>query len=240
MRVSSGWVNDGYGSFKIEKGNTPTDWTPSPEDGEQATAKAQLTADNASAAISKLTSADGVITKAQADIRANADAITEKVSKTVYDQDTGDLNQAISKAQSTADGAVSTVGNYQTSNDKRVKAAESKIEQNSNDIAARVVKTDYDNDNSQLNERFTKVEATADGASTTVGELSTKVNDLGQINIIPNSDFTPDLGGWWELSTGYGVPLPSDIIINGTRNGSSTIGNKSSTVNYHICSPLIG
>lgn len=32
MRVSSGWVDDGYGSFKIEKGNIVTDWTPAPED----------------------------------------------------------------------------------------------------------------------------------------------------------------------------------------------------------------
>lgn len=32
MRVSSGWVDDGYGSFKIEKGNIPTNWTPAPED----------------------------------------------------------------------------------------------------------------------------------------------------------------------------------------------------------------
>ncbi len=240
MRVSSGWVNDGYGSFKIEKGNIVTDWSPAPEDVDSATAKSQLTADQASAAVSKLTSADGIITKAQSDIKANADAITEKVSKTVYDKNTGELTEAVSKAQSTADGVVSTVGNYQTSNDKRVAAAESKIEQNSKDITAKVSQTDYDDYNSKLNTRFTEVKATADGAATTVGELSTKVNDLGQINIIPNSDFTPDLGGWWELSTGYGVPLPSDIIINGTRNGSSTMGNRSSTVNYHICSPLIG
>ncbi|MBS1007795.1 phage baseplate protein [Leuconostoc suionicum] len=32
MRISSGWINDGYGSFKIEKGNVATDYTPSPED----------------------------------------------------------------------------------------------------------------------------------------------------------------------------------------------------------------
>lgn len=32
MRISSGWINDGYGSFKIEKGNVATNYTLSPED----------------------------------------------------------------------------------------------------------------------------------------------------------------------------------------------------------------
>ena len=232
MRVSSGWVNDGYGSFKIEKGNIATDWTPAPEDVDSATAKAQLTADNASAAVTKLTSADGVITKAQADIQANADAITAKVSKTVYDQDTGDLNQAISKAQSTADGAVSTVGNYQTSNDKRVKAAESTIEQHSNDIAARVVKTDYDNNNSQLNTRFTKVEATANGASTTVGKLNTTVNNLGQINQLFNTEFSPDFAGWIN---GNHAPF----VVDGSYNGSIRIRNTATVAGNRLYSELI-
>ncbi|WP_273709444.1 phage tail spike protein [Leuconostoc mesenteroides] len=183
-------------SIKVDVGNVATDWTPAPEDVDSATAKAQLTADEASAAVTKLTNADGIITKAQADIKANADAITEKVSKTVYNQKTGDILQAISKAQSTADGAVSTVGNYQTSNDKRVKAAESTIEQHSKDITAKVSKTDYDDYKSTLNERFTKVEATADGASTTVSKLQQTVNSMGQINQLFNTEFSPDLQGW--------------------------------------------
>ncbi|CAM3056002.1 phage tail spike protein [Leuconostoc gasicomitatum] len=176
---------------KLETGTLPTAWSPAPEDLSSATAKAQLTADNASLAVTKLTSSDGIITKAQSDIKANADAITQKVSKTDYDQKTGDLTQAISKAQSTAEGAVSTVGNYQTSNDKRVKAAESTIEQHTEGITARVSQTDYDDYKSTLNTRFTKVEATADGASTTVGELQTDFNGMSyeNRNLLENSGF---------------------------------------------------
>ena len=183
--------------LKIESGNIATDWTPAPEDIDSATAKAQLTADNAALAISDYkTNADGRISKAQSDIKANATAITQKVSQTVYDQKTGDLTEAVSKAQSTADGAVSTVGNYKTSNDRRVEAAESTIEQHTNDITARVSKTDYDNNNSQLNTRFTKVEATANGVATTVSDLQQTVNSLGQTNLINNTEFSPDLQGW--------------------------------------------
>ena len=204
---------------KLEIG-TITDWAPAPEDLSGAIAQVKITADDASAAISKLTSADGIITKAQADIKANADAITQKVSKTVYDQNTGDLTQAISKAQSTADGAVSTVGNYQTSNDKRVKAAESTIEQHSKDITARVTQTDYDDYKSTLNTRFTKVESTADGASTTVGKLQTAVNNLGQINRLLNTEFNPDYAAW----TAYGNRTTLSIDRYWLQNGSNNLG----------------
>lgn len=139
---------------------------------------------------------DGKISTAQSTATQAINAVTTKVSQTVYDQKTGDLTTAVSKAQTTADGVVTTVGNYKTSNDGRVKAAESKIDQNSKDITARVTKTDYDNNNSNLNTRFTKVEATADGASTTVSKLQTAVNNLGQVNQLMNTEFNPDLEGW--------------------------------------------
>ena len=80
-----------FRNVKIEDGNLPSGWTPAPEDVDSATAKAQLTADNASLAVTKLTSADGIITKAQADIKANANAITQKVSQSDYNAKTGDL-----------------------------------------------------------------------------------------------------------------------------------------------------
>uniref|UniRef100_UPI002361896E hypothetical protein n=1 Tax=Leuconostoc mesenteroides TaxID=1245 RepID=UPI002361896E len=73
---------------KLETGNIATDWTPAPEDVDSTVAKVKLTADEASTAVSKLTSADGIITKVQADIKVNADAITKKVSKEVYDKQT--------------------------------------------------------------------------------------------------------------------------------------------------------
>lgn len=144
---------------------------------------------------------DGKISTAQSTATQAINAVTTKVSQTDYNKKTGDLTTAVSKAQTTADGAVSTVGNYKTSNDGRVKAAESKIKQNSKDITARVSQTDYNNNNSQLNTRFTKVEATADGASTTVGKLKTTVNNLGQVNQLINTEFSPDFQGWYKEGT---------------------------------------
>ncbi|MFT8910097.1 MAG: hypothetical protein ABF871_02270, partial [Leuconostoc pseudomesenteroides] len=192
-----------------------------PEDVSGATAKAQLTADNAALAISNYKQdADGKIRQAQSDIQANADAITQKVSKTDYNQNTGDLTQAVSKAQSTADGVVTTVGNYQTSNDKRVAAAESAISQNADAIALKVAKTDYDNNNSQLNTRFTKVEATANGAATTVSNLQQTVNNLGQLNRLLNTEFNPDYAAW----TTYGNVVTLAIDRYWLQNGSNNLG----------------
>ncbi|WP_273711862.1 pyocin knob domain-containing protein, partial [Leuconostoc mesenteroides] len=103
---------------------------------------------------------------------------------------TGDLTQAISKAQSTADGAVSTVGNYQTSNDKRVSDAESKIEQNSKDITSKVSQTYYDQKTGELSGNISTLQQRADGFDTTV----TKVNNLsvGGRNLYLNSRVLAD------------------------------------------------
>ncbi|WP_407631965.1 phage tail spike protein [Leuconostoc falkenbergense] len=198
-----------------------------------STAKAQLTADNAALAISDYkTNADGRISQAQADIKANATAITTRVSQTDYDKKTGDLTTAVSKAQTTADGVVTTVGNYQTSNDKRVKAAESAISQNADAIALKVAKTDYDSNNSQLNTRFTKVEATANGTATTVSELKSTVNSLGQINQLFNTEFSPDFAGW--INGNY-----APFVVDGSYNGSTRIRNTATVSGNRLYSGLI-
>ncbi|MBU7536987.1 phage tail protein [Leuconostoc lactis] len=199
--VSLGVWNSGFTSLSqpmIVFSSTVGTYVQGNYNNNASVAKAQLTADNAALAISDYkTNADGRISQAQADITATAKQVATKVSQTDYDKKTGDLTTAVAKAQTTADGVVTTVGNYQTSNDKRVKAAESAISQNAENIALKVAKTDYDNNNSQLNTRFTKVEATADGASTTVSKLQQIVNTMGQTNLLFNTEFTPDMQGWY-------------------------------------------
>ncbi|MFK8261458.1 phage tail protein [Leuconostoc mesenteroides] len=207
---------------KVEIGNIPTDWTPAPEDVDSASAKAQLTADKASAAISKLTSADGIITKAQSDIQANADAISQKVSKTVYDKNTGDLTQAISKAQTTADGAVSTVGNYQTSNDGRVAAAESTIEQHTKDITARVIQTDYDDFKGSYKSKMSDIDLAFDRITSTVSETETTVNKLNQNNLVNNSQLNPDYSGW-HVTSPWGKSVTNELTNNGVESSSGAM-----------------
>ncbi|CAM2814607.1 phage tail spike protein [Weissella confusa] len=173
--------------IKVEKGNLPTDWTPAPEDLSGATAKAQLTADNATLSINNYkTDADQRISKAQADIKVNADNISTKVEKSDYDKKTGDLTTSVNKAQQTADTATQTIGTYKTSNDNRVSAAETAIKANSDAIKLTVSKTDFDQATGKLSGDISTLQQRADGFEATV----TKVNNLavGGRNYVLDSD----------------------------------------------------
>ncbi|HCU43142.1 MAG TPA: hypothetical protein DIC48_06880 [Leuconostoc pseudomesenteroides] len=183
-----------YSNLFMKSGTIITTWTQAPED----VVLDYTTKDNKiKETISQYQETnDGRVSKVQTDATTALGLVETKVSQTDYDKKTGDLTTAVAKAQTTADGVVTTVGNYQTSNDKRVKAAESAISQNAKDITAKVTKTDYDDYKSTLNERFTKVEATADGAATTVSDLQQTVNSMGQVNQLFNTEFSPDLQGW--------------------------------------------
>lgn len=176
-----------YHHPKLEAGNVATDWSPAPEDVSSATAKAQLTADQATLAINNYkTDADGRISRAQADIKVNANAISTKVEKSDYDKKTGDLTTSVNKAQQTADTATQTIGTYKETNDKRVTAAETNIKANSEAIALTVSKTDFDKSTGKLSGDISTLQQRADGFEATV----TKVNNLsvGGRNYVLNSD----------------------------------------------------
>lgn len=176
-----------YHHPKLEAGNVATDWSPAPEDVSSATAKAQLTADQATLAINNYkTDADGRISRAQDDIKVNANAISTKVEKSDYDKKTGELTTSVNKAQQTADTATQTIGTYKETNDKRVTAAETNIKANSEAIALTVSKTDFDKSTGKLSGDISTLQQRADGFEATV----TKVNNLsvGGRNYVLNSD----------------------------------------------------
>ncbi|MFT9390820.1 hypothetical protein [Leuconostoc pseudomesenteroides] len=165
---------------KLETGTIPTDWTPAPEDVDSATAKAQLTADQATLSINNYkTDVGGRISKAQADIITNANAITQKVSQTDYNAKTGDLSTKVSTAQQTADQANTTIGNYQKSNDGRVTSAESAIKQNADGLELTATKQELSDTDAKTNYRVYQTEQNVSqlkidttGISSTVSKLS--------------------------------------------------------------------
>ncbi|MDV3546002.1 hypothetical protein, partial [Leuconostoc falkenbergense] len=184
-----------------------------------AIAKAQLTADNAALAISDYkTNADGRISQAQADITATAKQVATKVSQTDYDKKTGDLTTAVSKAQTTADGVVTTVGNYQTSNDKRVKAAESAISQNANDITLRATTSDLNSAKSDLNSSISQVKITADSISNFVRDSSGNISSDFQTALSKTSIITGS-----TLATSIQTQTSSQITSALTDNNKNII-----------------
>lgn len=153
-------------------------------------AKAQLTADSSSLALSNYkTDADGRISKAQADIIVNANAITQKVSQSDYNAKTGDLTTKVNTAQSTADSATSTIGSYKTSNDARVASAESKITANANAITSKVSQTDYNTKTGQIDGQISTINQTAGKISQTVSDVKAQVDGLsvGGRNLLLNT-----------------------------------------------------
>ncbi|MCT3078285.1 phage tail spike protein [Leuconostoc citreum] len=200
-------------NLKLELGNVPTDWTPAPEDVDSATAKAQLTADQATLSINNYkTDADGRISKAQADIITNANAITQKVSQTDYNAKTGDLSTKVSTAQQTADQANTTIGNYQKSNDGRVSSAESAIKQNTTNISSKVSQGDYNTKTGQIDANISQVNQKADSISQTVSQVSGKLDNLkvgGRNLLLGTQGWT---GSVWENYTG--IPVDPNNTYN--------------------------
>ncbi|MDI6496587.1 phage tail spike protein [Leuconostoc lactis] len=196
---------------KLELGTIATAWSPAPEDVDSATAKAQLTADNASLALNNYKSdADGRISKAQADIIVNANAITQKVSQSDYNAKTGDLTTKVNTAQSTADSATSTIGAYKTANDGRVASAESKITANATAITQKVSQTDYNTKTGQIDGQISTINQTAGKISQSVSNVKAQVDGLsvGGTNLFVLATASK---GWLDLS--YNVTASGDASL---------------------------
>ncbi|WP_416149434.1 phage tail spike protein [Salipaludibacillus sp. HK11] len=97
-----GLRNGDFRRVKLEKGNKATDWTPAPQDVDEAISSVQefaasidIKADNIIANVSSLESTvnnNGTqITDAWAQINIQADLIEQRVEKTVYDADQNDV-----------------------------------------------------------------------------------------------------------------------------------------------------
>ncbi|WP_273714188.1 gp58-like family protein, partial [Leuconostoc mesenteroides] len=118
--------------------------------------------------------------------------IETKISKTDYDKKTGELSHNVNEAKDTADKALRTIGDYKTSNDKRVHEAESSIERTANAITEKVSKTDYDKKTGDLTEAVSKVKITAEDISNFVRDSNGNISSdfqtaLSRTSIITGS-----------------------------------------------------
>ncbi|MDI6553089.1 phage tail spike protein [Leuconostoc falkenbergense] len=196
-----------------------------------ALAKVKLTADQATLDLSTYkTDADGRISKAQTDITATAQQVATKVSQTDYDTKTGQLTTGVSKAQQTADAATTSLANYKQDTDGRITANTTDIEANANAIKQKVAQSDYDANNTKLTSRLTTVETTANGTATTVSNLQQTVNNLGQVNQLFNTEFTPDLQGWTLYADkGSNAPYASFVTYGSRGIGFNTLNADTNT-----------
>ena len=169
---------------KIEDGNTPTAWSPAPEDLSSATAKAQLTADKANLDLSKYkTDADGRISKAQSDITATANEVKTKVSQSDYDKKTGDLSTKVNTVTQTATETKNELAKVS----KTVGSQSAKINTISNTVdGTKQTISDIKTEQGKQSGSIATLQSRADGFDATVKKVDNL--SVGGRNFILNSD----------------------------------------------------
>ncbi|MFP7481380.1 phage tail protein [Weissella paramesenteroides] len=142
------------------------------------------------------------VSKAQSDIVATNKELSGKVSQTDFDTVTGDLTTKYGQVKATADAVTADVAKYETANDKKVSANTASINALNNQITSKVSQTDFDKTTGDLSGKYSVQQQTINGISQTVTELQAKANAQGQVNLLVNSEFNPDLEGWYTTTTG--------------------------------------
>lgn len=199
-------------------------------DNAVATAKAEAdkALQDANSALEQAkTDLNGKVKDVHSETVKNATEIAGKVSQSDYNAKTKDLETKYSQVKATADGVKTDVANYKKSTDGKIQANTSEINSLSNEIDLKVTKTDYDNDQKTVNGNVSKIKLDAEKALTEVAEVTAKVNDLGQVNQLNNTEFMPDLEGWTMTSTdGKHNPYESyvDKNVRAKTTGFNTVG----------------
>lgn len=191
--VTNGQVQ--FAGYKLETGNVATDWTPAPEDVvlDYTTKDEQI-----KATITQYqTTNDGKVTKAQTDAQAAVDGLALKVSKTDYDQKTGDLSTKINDVKQTADSSAQTIANIQEADGKQ-DARMSEIENTASGLKSTV--SDLSTAQDKQSGYISELQQKADGFDATV----TKVNNLsvgGRNLLLGSGSWAGDSTRWSQLDT---------------------------------------
>ncbi|GIO18166.1 hypothetical protein J18TS1_12660 [Oceanobacillus oncorhynchi subsp. incaldanensis] len=106
-----------YKELKAEKGTKATDWTPAPEDILTVQENHNTLIDQNSRRIdlqaNSIIDIEGSISSAQAEIKIMSDEISERVTKTIFNSETGDLRQSIAETRNFAEGIGQTVSSIE-------------------------------------------------------------------------------------------------------------------------------
>ncbi|AST94760.1 hypothetical protein BC8716_01620 [Shouchella clausii] len=151
-----------------------------------------------SATASRLTNMDGKLSAQEADIRANAEAISARITKDEFEDTTGQLSSQIGELELTASGLRTDFGEL-SKTVEGVSEKQSNFETTINGLKADVsnVETRVDNNAgaiTNVSSRTSQLELRADQFSTTISELS-HVATTGD-NIIPDGSFEGGGLGW--------------------------------------------
>ncbi|PTL21934.1 hypothetical protein DA802_15495 [Shouchella clausii] len=151
-----------------------------------------------SSTASRLTNMDGKLSAQEADIRANAEAISARITKDEFEDTTGQLSSQIGELELTASGLRTDFGEL-SKTVEGVSEKQSNFETTINGLKADVsnVETRVDNNAgaiTNVSSRTSQLELRADQFSTTISELA-HIATTGD-NIIPDGSFEGGGLGW--------------------------------------------
>uniref|UniRef100_UPI00235FF90E phage tail spike protein n=1 Tax=Leuconostoc mesenteroides TaxID=1245 RepID=UPI00235FF90E len=145
---------------------------------------------------------NGSVKTAQNTAQQAVDGLTLKVSKTDYNQKTGDLSSQINDVKDTADKSSQTIADIQEADGKRDSKI-SEVEKTAGEIKSTV--SDLSKAQGEQSGYISKLQQRADGFDATV----TKVNDLsvGGRNLLINTS---------NAQSGYPIKFANTSIVSGT------------------------
>ena len=212
---------------KFEKGTAPTDWTPAPEDSEEATANAlnqarqdaQVKADAAKSAAEAAAQAKADAAKAAAIAAASSDAQTKaNAAKAAAIADAA-AKDAVVKQQAAADA--------QAKADAVRKVAEA-AQKTADDTKATVqvvqtALTKATGDIKSLGERITTAQSTADGNKASIQTHARSINGL-EAQYTVKVDVNGKVAGYGLATTPKNGTPESKFIVNADRFGVGATG----------------
>ncbi|QEA41210.1 hypothetical protein FGL85_00985 [Leuconostoc pseudomesenteroides] len=152
-------------------------------------------------------SADSGISTAQTTAQQAVDGLKTKVSQTDYNAKTGQLQTDLTATTQTANQAKTDIVSIKQK-DSDQDAKMNSIVSDANGTKQTV--SDLQTTQGKQSGDISTLQQRADGFDATVTKLSTNVNSLNQINNVINSEFSPDLAGWYVRGdTGHASVIDS-------------------------------
>ncbi|WP_061515032.1 phage tail protein [Leuconostoc mesenteroides] len=139
------------------------------------------------------TDVNGRISTAQTTAQTAVDGLKTKVSQTDYNTKTGQLQTDLTTTTQTANKAKTDIVSIQQK-DGDQDARMTQIESDASGVKTTV--SDLKTTQGQQSGSISTLQQKAEGFETTVQSVQSTVNNLGQINQLINTEFSPDFQGW--------------------------------------------
>lgn len=113
-----------------------------------------------------------------------------------------DYTKKYSEVKTVADGVTESFNSYKLTNSYKLVSYKSLIDKNSQAITLAATKTELNTAKYEFTSQVASVKEDYKSITQSVTQIQGQYNDLMQVNLVNNSDFSPDLGGWTTRGAG--------------------------------------